>query len=56
MKLFDELSRKGDTLDADEFAPSSKGFGHWLKVGLAASLPLIITILVAVVIMVVKGR
>ena len=56
VKLFDELSRKGDTLDADEFAPSSKGFGHWLKVGLAASLPLIITILVAVVIMVVKGR
>lgn len=56
IKLFDEHARKANSLDEDEFAPSSKGFGHWLKVGLAASLPLILTLLVAVIVIVVKGR
>jgi len=56
VKLFDEHARKVDALEVDEFAPSSKGFGYWMKVGLAASLPLIITILGAVIFMVVKGR
>lgn len=56
VKLFDEHSRKVNAQEDDEFAPSVKGFGHWLKVGCAVSLPLILTILVAVAIMVAKGR
>jgi len=56
VKLFDEQARKANALEDDEFAPSAKGFGHWLKIGVAVSLPLILTILVAVIILVVKGR
>ncbi len=56
VKLFDEQSRKANLLEDDEFSPSAKGFGYWLKVGFAASLPLILAILAAVIFMVVKGR
>ena len=56
VKLFDEMSHKATLREDDEFAPSSTGFGHWLKVGLAVSLPLILTIVVAVTIVVIKGR
>ncbi|MEI7880048.1 MAG: hypothetical protein WCI95_04145 [bacterium] len=54
--LFDDKSRKANTLEDDEFAPSTKDFGHWLKVGFAVSLPLILTILVAIIVIVAKGR
>lgn len=56
VKLFDESARKASLMEDDEFAPAAKGFGHWLKVGFAMSLPLIATIVVAVLVMVVKGR
>lgn len=56
VKLFDENARKLNVAEDDEFAPATKGFGYWLKLGLAASLPLIVTIITAVMILVVKGR
>ena len=40
----------------DEFVPASRGLGHWLKVGLAVSLPLILTLVAAVLILMFKGR
>lgn len=55
VKLFDEQRQKPDLDSGDEFA-QPKGFGHWFKVGFAASLPLIAAILVAVVLLLVKGR
>lgn len=55
VKLFDEQRQKPDLDAGDEFA-QPKGFGHWFKVGFAASLPLIAAILVAVVLLLVKGR
>ncbi len=56
IRLFDEQSHKANAFEEDEFAPSSKGFAHWLKQGFAFSLPLILTIVVAVIILAVKGR
>ncbi|MEI6168650.1 MAG: hypothetical protein WCS52_15820 [bacterium] len=56
VKLFDEHSRKLNAMEDDEFAPASRGFGHWIKVGLAVSLPLILTIVAAVLILMIKGR
>lgn len=55
VRLFDESRPKASPELDDELTPP-KGFGHWLKVGFAASLPLIIAILVAVVVVSVKGR
>lgn len=55
VRLFDEHRAKVVEEAGDEFV-ESKGFGHWLKIGFAASLPLIAAILVAGVLMLVKGR
>ena len=55
VRLFDESGAKPLARGDDEFTPSH-GFGHWIKIGFAASLPLIIAILVAVVVLAVKGR
>ncbi|MEI6562737.1 MAG: hypothetical protein WCO42_00360 [bacterium] len=54
--LFDEQARKTSTQDEDEFETTTKGFGYWLKVGFAVSLPLVVAIVAAVIILVVKGR
>lgn len=56
VKLFDERVRKAASVEDDEFAPAAEGFGHWLKVGFAVTLPLMVIIVVAVLVMVVKGR
>jgi len=55
VQLFDEQRPKSTTNADDEFL-QSKGFGHWFKIGFAASIPLIAAILVAVVLMLIKGR
>jgi DNA repair exonuclease SbcCD ATPase subunit len=54
--LFAEHAHKPSSFEEDEFVESNKGFGHWFKIGLAFSLPLILTILCAVIIFAVKGR
>lgn len=54
VKLFDE--RRPPSAEQDGFEPAGKGFGDWFKAGLAASLPLIGVIIVAVVIIAVKFR
>lgn len=56
VKLFDDSVRKAGLLEDNEFAPEVRGFGHWLKVGFAVSLPVMVTIVVAVLVMVAKGR
>jgi chromosome segregation ATPase len=55
VQLFDEQRPKSTTDANDEFL-QSKGFGYWFKIGFAASIPLIAAILVAVVLMLIKGR
>ena len=55
VKLFDE-SRVKTVAGDDEFEGPKTGFGHWFKIGLAASIPLIATILVAVVVIALKSR
>jgi hypothetical protein len=55
VQLFDEHHVKTAHGSRDEFL-EEKGFGHWFKVGLAASIPLIVAMLVAVILMLVKGR
>lgn len=55
VKLFDEQRMKSAQADEADFS-ESKGFGHWFKVGFAASLPLIAAILVAVILLLIKGR
>ena len=55
VRLFDE--QRARPSDADEFAAeATRGFWHWLKIGLAATLPLITAIVVAVIVMVLKTR
>jgi hypothetical protein len=53
-KLFDD--RQALLSDQNSFDSVAKGFGHWFKAGLAASLPLIIVIVVAVILVSVKLR
>ncbi len=55
IRLFDESRAKTPHEEDSEFAPV-KGFGYWMKVGLAVSLPLIITIIITAIVLVVKGR
>lgn len=54
VKLFDD--RRPLSPDQEGFEPDGKGFGHWFKAGLAASIPLIVTLLVAVVIVALRFR
>lgn len=55
IRLFDESRAKTPHEEEGEFVPA-KGFGYWMKVGLAVSLPLIITIVITAIVLVVKGR
>ena len=55
VKLFDENRPK--PLKDEDFAPvESNGFGHWFKIGLAASLPLITAIILAVVVVILRSH
>ena len=54
VKLFEEKPAQSQV---DEFsAPQTRPFGHWFKVGLAASLPLIAALAVGLVLMLIKLR
>jgi chromosome segregation ATPase len=53
VKLFDE-SRAQHVPLTDESAP--RGFGAWLKIGVAVSLPLVLAIAAAVIVILVMGR
>lgn len=50
VKLFDEVRSRPAVFEQEEEA--TRGFGAWLKIGLAVSSPLIITIIVAVIVLV----
>lgn len=55
VKLFDEEHVRqpaGDEFDTE----SHKNFGYWFKIGLAASLPLMMTLAVVIVLMIIKTR
>lgn len=55
-KLFDETRLAAESARRyDEEKKESRGFGAWFKIGLAASLPLIAAIAVAVIILIVAG-
>ena len=55
VRLFDDKPVK--TLPDEDFSETKPcGFGHWFKVGLAASLPLVIAIVLAVIVIVLKSR
>lgn len=53
-KLFSETSAR--TVSQDEEGSAQCGFGAWLKIGFAVSLPLVLAIAVAVVVILVMGR
>ncbi|MEI8120765.1 MAG: hypothetical protein WCI20_01840 [bacterium] len=55
VKLFDENRPK--TVKEEDFSPVEfKGFAYWFKIGLAASLPLIAAIVVAIVVIILKSH
>lgn len=53
-KLFTETHVR--TVQGDDETATQRGFGAWLKIGLAFSLPLILAIVIAVVVVVAMGR
>lgn len=54
VQLFDE--KRPGTLDLEEESPARFGFGTWIKIGFAVSLPVVVALLAVLVVLLTRGH